>query len=241
VPKGKEREFIEYFEHRPEFVNLRSIEGDFDLTVSAIVEDPGSLADSLTRLKDDFGEHIHRLEVMPIIRTYKFHGDGKVFSFSQKSPKKKKKIDEIDKRIIEILSRQGRIQTMKLAAICKSNAKKLAYRIKRMEKEGTIVSHTYEQNFEKSGMIPHELDIDMKRFEDIPNAISFFAKTGRGTFAYMLLGRYNMSLEFYVTAEEMMEILGDFKRQFSGKYNDYDLSHITEERVIGWSPFSSNP
>jgi DNA-binding Lrp family transcriptional regulator len=135
------------------------------------------------------------------------------------------------------LSKNGRIKVVDMASCLGVGAKKASYRIRRLEADGIIASHTYEPDFESIGLTPHELDLDMRNLKDIQNAIYFFSKTQSCTFAHKLLGRYNLSLEFYAKAEEMMDILADFKKRFSGKYNDYDLSHITTEELIGWSPY----
>jgi DNA-binding Lrp family transcriptional regulator len=133
------------------------------------------------------------------------------------------------------------MKVMDIAKKTGSNAKKVAYRLRRLEKRELLVANTI--SYDTAGLKAnrYELDIDMKGYKDLQNVIYFFTKAGCCSFAYKLVGRYNLSVELDCDSEKMMKTLADFKKFFSGKYNDYDLSHITEERVIGWSPFSAKP
>jgi hypothetical protein len=68
--------------------------------------------------------------------------------------------------------------------------------------------------------------------------IDFFKQTNKCLFALEMLGKYDMTIELHVeNRNKLKEITNTFKEKFVGKYSAFDVSTITQEFKMVWSPF----
>lgn len=241
-----ERDLIKYIREQKNCINLRVLEGPYDMSFLNIVKSPGKLSDFISKLKGRYGEYIHEIILSVITHMYYVgkcpgvKGDkSKIISFSQKDLGDYE-IDEIDKGVMRILSRHGRIKVTKAAKILRVDSKVVAYRIKKLENAGIIVSHTYEPNYHKFGLGFYKVGVYLKNFETLSDILSFFIATGNCNFAYLGVGKYNLTVELSVENNKALKnIIEEFKNKFVDKYHYYDVFQIFDEYVINWSPFDA--
>lgn len=243
IEPEKEKEIIKYLRSRSLCSDLRIVEGPYDMDFTVTAKTPHELSVFLSKFKDTFGDYVFKKDVHQIVRTYKmnqrFFVPGKKIrvSFSQ-AKRGESKLDQMDKNILAGISRKSNIKLTELGSKLNVSPKVLAYRIKRMKKEGIILGHTIKPNFTELGLQRFQMDIALKKMDTLPAMVSFFEATGKCLFAYKLLGRYDLSAEIFLPDNvAIRKMTNDFKKRFRDRYNHFDISNVLKKYVISWSPF----
>ncbi len=238
-----EKRLAEFIRAQKFSANLRVAEGRYNVTFLTITKNLGELADFVADLKGKFGDYILEKDISAIAGTYIMN---QRFSESERSVirsidhrvPQSCRIDGTDRELINTLAHDCRTKLTEIAAALGIDPKVVAYRIKRLEKEGIIVANTYEPDFNKFGLEPFQVNMSLKTLDIIPKVISFFESTNKCLFANKLIGKYDFSVELYVENSTALKgILEGFKGSFANEYNYYDVLQIFGEHVINWSPF----
>lgn len=125
-----------------------------------------------------------------------------------------------------------------IAEKIKADQKTVAYRMKKLEKDGIILACVSSPNFEKLGLEFIQINISPKDPAVGKGIIRYFDSTDKCLFAIELIGRYDLTIEVHVEGRgELKMIMDGFRPKFAEKYNDYDVSTISEEHVVVWCPF----
>ncbi len=243
--RQKEEEIIDYIKNNKRCAYLGSCEGPYDLMFLIIVQNSRQFKEFLMKFEEKFGDYILEKDVHTVLTTHKlnqkflYNGPTKKHSFYQDEISNTK-VDEIDIKIMEIISTNARIPLIDLAKEVKIDAKVAKYRIKRLEKEGVIIAYTSSLNFDKIGLEFIQINFNLKNLKIIPSIITFFDETNKCLFALELLGKYDLTIEIHIENDRVLRnIMDKFKEKFVGKYNDYDIFNIYEEHVLLWLKFEN--
>ena len=82
-------------------------------------------------------------------------------------------------KIMQILSTEARISLIELGKRIKVDPKVVKYRIKKLEKEGIIITYTSAPNFDKLGLQFIQINFSLKNLKTIPAIIDFFDNLAR--------------------------------------------------------------
>ena len=238
-----ENKIIEFITNNPTCINLRILEGTYDLVFSTIQKNISELRVFLQQFFNNFGTYVLEKEIHTTAKTHKFN---QKFLYEGKTAKKtfshvdfgNYSLDEIDLGIMKLISTNARVKLTEIANDTHIDSRLIKYRIKKLEKERVIVTYATALNLTQINREFIQIDMVLKDPAIIPSIIDFFDKTNTCIFAYELLGKYDLSIEIYVKNDEMFRgILEKFKMQFLDNYVYYDVSHVYREYVINWSPF----
>ena len=238
-----EKKIIEYITNNPTCINLRILEGTYDLVFSTIQKNISELQVFMQQFFNNFGTYVLEKEIHTMAKTHKLN---QKFLFEGKIVKKtfshidfgNYSLDKIDLGIMKLISTNARVKLTEIANDLHIDSRLIKYRIKKLEKEGVIVTYAAALNLVQLNRELIQLDIVLKDPSIISSIIDFFDKTNTCIFAYELLGKYDLSIEIYVKNDEMFRnILEIFKMRFLIDYVYYDISHVYKEYVINWSPF----
>lgn len=235
----KEKEIIEFIRNESNCTRLRVTEGAFNLIFFTFHKNLGEVRDFLEKFNKRFGAYLVEKDINNVTKSYKFN---QKFLLESKDYKQliinhevigKYKADEIDGKIIKLLSVDARMKLIDMSKKIKVDWKVIKYRIKKMEDNGVIVAYTTELNLPKLDREIIQLDLSLKNISAIPDIIGFFNNTNTCLFARELLGKYDLSIELYIKNDEMLnKILNDFKKAFLDKYVYCDVLHIYREQII---------
>jgi len=238
-----ENKIIKFITNNPTCINLRILEGTYDLVFSTIQKNISELRVFLQKFFNNFGTYVLEKEIHTTAKTHKLN---QKFLYEGKTVKKtfshidfgNYSLDEIDLGIMKLISTNSRVKLTDIANDTFIDSRLIKYRIKKLEKEGVIVTYAAALNLAQINREFIQIDMVLKDPAIIPSIIDFFDKTNTCIFAYELLGKYDLSIEIYVKNDEMLRgILEEFKMQFLDNYVYYDISHVYREYVINWSPF----
>jgi len=207
-----------------------------------MVKNARQFKDFLITFKEKFGDYILEKEVHTVLTTHRlnekflFAGKTSKHSFYQDEVGNYI-VDKIDIEILQILSKDARISLIDLGKRIGIDPKVAKYRIKKLEKEGIIITYTSAPNFDKLGFQFIQINFDLKNIKIIPQIIEFFDRTNKCLYALELLGKYDLTIEIHVENDRVLrEIMESFKQQFVDKYNDYDIFNMYKEHLVVWLP-----
>ena len=151
---------------------------------------------------------------------------------------KKKKIDGIDCKMIELLQKDGRISNTEIAKKIGISSQSINYRIKNLLKKNAIQAFRVRINLPKIGMQNCSIEIYLKDHSKRKSIIEYLERSPY--FEYnndMTIGWSDISLEFMVeNVNQLTEIIEDVDLKFPGairKTNFWISKEVHKER---WLP-----
>ena len=239
-----EKEIIEYIKNQKNCAYLGSCEGPYDLTFLLMVKNARQFKEFLIKFKEKFGDYVPEKEVHTVLTTHRlnekflFAGKTSKHSFYQDEISHYP-IDDIDAKIMQILSTEARISLIDLGNKINIDSKVVKYRIKKLEKEGIIIAYVSAPNFYKLGLQFMQINFNLKNIKTASSIIEFFDKTNKCLYALELLGKYDLTIEIHVENDRILrEIMENFKQQFVEQYNDYDVFNMYQEHLVVWLPIA---
>lgn len=239
-----EIEIIEYIKNQKNCAYLGSCEGPYDLTFLLMVKNARQFKEFLINFKEKFGDYVPEKEVHTVLTTHRlnekflFAGRTSKHSFYQDEISRYP-IDDIDAKIMQILSTEARISLIDLGNKINIDSKVVKYRIKKLEKEGIIIAYVSAPNFDKLGLQFIQINFNLKNIKTTSSIIEFFDKTNKCLYALELLGKYDLTIEIHVENDKVLrKIMENFKQQFVEQYNDYDIFNMYKEHLVVWLPIA---
>jgi len=246
VTPAIKKEILTYLQNQPNCANLRVVEGSYDLVFIAMYRTPKELDTLMRNYASQFGPYTLKKNIHTIITMHKI--SQKIFldkqtlrkSFHPGEPQQKE-IDEIDLKILDVIARQARTKLFTIANMIQQKSQTVRYRVKKLENDGIIVSYSTAINHKKLLREYVQLNLSLSDHTKITSIIEFFDAYSTCSFAYELLGEYDLSLEIYVNNyDHLRRIMNEFKEKFAQHYISYDLAPIFQEYVINWLPGKSH-
>ncbi len=242
---GVEKKIVNYILNNKRCLNLRQVEGPYDITFFLMQKNPSELRTFLRNFSTYFGKHLLEKSILIAVNTHKMN---QKLTYSEKIANKVLKhsradeiaLDETDKTIVTELSRNSRIRLIDLARKIGKNYQIAGYRIKKLEKEEIIGSYNIQMDLQRFGKQSVMIDIVLNNPDKIASIIEYFDSTRKCLFAHETIGKYDLSVELHVESDtELRTIIEGFRIKFLEEYIQYDISKIFEEFVTNWSPFES--
>ncbi len=147
---------------------------------------------------------------------------------------KKIELDLLDRKILYLLSNNGRFSESSIAKSLKTSKEVIHYRMKRMQKEDFLHGFITLLNTELLGQIVHSINLFLSPVNNYEELITRLLQDERISH----LKNYNslLHIQFSVTTKNEREFV-DFFDEFLNNYhpyiNDYEISRILEEHFLG--------
>jgi DNA-binding Lrp family transcriptional regulator len=244
ITPDKEKELYEYVGQQPHISYLGSVEGPYDCMILVMVKSSKDMIDFQDKFMKLFGEYIQVKDLVTFLSPHRlnqrflYEGTEKQDWYSP-IDLGNYDLDDIDKKILETISKNARMPLIDIAQKLKVDNKVVKYRMKKLEKDNIILAYTSAPNFDKLGLTFFQINISLKDPTSRKEIIEFFNQTNKCLFAIELLGKYDVLAEVHVqNSEELKKLTDEFRIKFVDKYNDYDISTITKEYVMVFNPIS---
>jgi DNA-binding Lrp family transcriptional regulator len=244
ITPEKEKELFEYIEKQGNIAYLGCTKGRYDCIVLVMVKknsDMLKFSDTFMKL---YGDYVAEKDIVTFLTTHRFNQrlffeGSKNNDWAYQLEIENYEIDETDRKILDILSKNARTPLMEIAKDAGVDHKVVKYRIKKLEKDNIILAYVGSPNFDALGLTFYQINISLKDPTVRKQVIEFFSSTNRCLFAMELLGRYDCLAEIHVNSnQDLKNIVDEFRVKFADKYYDYDILTIDKEYVVVWSPFS---
>lgn len=152
----------------------------------------------------------------------------------------KKEIDKIDKKMMEILNQNSRLNASEVGEQLGLNYKTIQYRLKRLEEKGIIQAFRTWIDFKKIGYVYHKAMFKLKNFSDKEEKkILQFCKQNKNVmYVITCVWPWNVEIEVQAESEEtFLKIVKEFRNLMEHTVIDFDTLTITEEHKLNYLPF----
>lgn len=245
ISSEKEEELCSYLSNHTLIGYVARIDGYFDTYLVIIYKNNEQLDETLSEINNKFGQFIKERNILPVISTQYF---GRRYLIKEKEQiikpiirgksKEIVELDEIDNKILQILSQNARLPIIDLAEKLNITKDIAHYRIKKLIKEGILQKFTINLNYEKFGnsffKILVTFDYDTNENEFL-SQILIYNNLIR---SIRLLGQWGIELDFEVENNlEMRKILKEIKEKLGKYIKTIDSLFIYQIDKLNYYPF----
>lgn len=242
----KKREVIEYFKKHPNTLWLGEVGGNWDFVINFVTEDQFSFNQIFEKVLEEWGTFIQKYEVLTYInvrdqeRKYLLpkYETEKNEIFHEMKRNKEVKLDELDKKIISILSKDVWLSSTQIGMKLKVNYKTIQQRIKEMEKNKIILGYRLLIHARKVGMESHMLFLGIHTYKpELEKKLNEFLRHPNVTFLVKHLGLWRIGLEFEVSSnKEFQDFLVELRTMFGEIISTYETFPIFEDHLVNYFP-----
>ncbi|MCA9487474.1 MAG: AsnC family transcriptional regulator [Nanoarchaeota archaeon] len=149
-------------------------------------------------------------------------------------------LDEIDKKIMEIINQNSRLTSVEIGSKLKLNYKTIQQRLKKIEEKEIIQAYRTWIDFKKIGYVYHKAMFKLRNFyeEDEKKILEFCKENPNVMYLITCVWPWDVEIEVQAESEEkFLEIVRNFKQLIGKNLLDYDTLTITEEHKLNYLPF----
>jgi DNA-binding Lrp family transcriptional regulator len=239
-----EEKIINYWKNNKNSIWLAQIRGRWDLAVSILARSNFDFGKILSDFMNKFAKFILEKDVLlteysPIYaREYLI--ETKASEFFYGVPSKIYELDDTDKKILNELSKNARINIVDLTEKTKLSRDIINYRLKKLTKEKIIVQYRCYLNLQKLGINHYKIIFRTKNFDEQSekDIKAYITQHKNATQFLKLIGSWDLEIEFETENEDTLyKILTDIRKKFSNVIRDFDILRITETYKYDYFPF----
>jgi len=242
---AKEHEIIDYWINCKNSVWVASCRGRWDIAVSILAKDIGELGKILNDSNSKYGIFIMEKDILitqlsPVFTKAYLAENAEKSKFSYGEKIENYKLDAIDENILKILSSNARITILELMDKSGLTRDVIAYRLKKLVKEGIIMQYRVLIDLQKIGHRLYKLILRLHSLtaEKEKALMAYVAFHPNGVQYLKTAGSWDAELEFEVKDEdELYRLLLEIRAKFSDVIRDYETLFIPEEHKLNYFPF----
>ncbi|MBI5390811.1 Lrp/AsnC family transcriptional regulator [Candidatus Woesearchaeota archaeon] len=238
-----EQEIFDFLQKNRHTAWLTQCEGAWDLNATLIAEGHVPLAAFFDDLVMNYGHYIADKQVFITTEIHYFKRGFWLGKSTQQTIStggdEHTTVEQRDFQLLRILSSNARIPLVELGKMLKTDPKNVAYRIRKLQKEGIIQGSRILVDFSKLGYKFYKVWLAFSNFkpEDFKRLTTFFRNHSNIIWATKLIGCYDLSFEMEVNdVAEFRDIINDLKTRFSGMIQKHESLLIFEETVMNYLP-----
>jgi len=147
------------------------------------------------------------------------------------------KMDKIDFKILKLLSENSRMKTIDIAYKLRTTARKVAYKIKQMEKHKIIQKYTISINHSLLGISFFKSFVHLRSTKNKKELLNFLENQKNCLHNVEVLSEWNLEPEFEVNStEEFYKIMEELEDKFSDQIKTIDTILISKEHKFSPLP-----
>lgn len=208
--------------------------GEWDYILTILTKEKTSILDFISELYDLWKGDLMDYDIFEPIELHFF--PLKIFGINKEenislSETEKKKIDDLDKKIIQEISNNARIKIVELAEKTKEKVETINYRLKRLKKE-IIKGYRIFLDLDKIDYKLVQLGLKLNNLASLNKGkILSYGSNEKNIHAVGIgIGKYNALFQIiYKSPAELIEEINKIKDQFSENLIGYELIHIEKE------------
>lgn len=225
VKPGEEKKVLDYLKSFRYTIWLIRLSGEWDLFLEVAIKDIWHFSSILTEILSNVGGYIDKYEVhanmgtiksVPVIKEFfrELH-----YNTTQESrrPTNKQIIDDKDKQILVLLSKDGLMPQYQIADKIKLSADAVAYRMKNMEKKGVILRYIPEIMMKPLDYSEYFMILELRNpsSEDFQKLKDYIRSHNNVEYAFRGTTKFEILMFVSVKKPEDLDIiLKDFKSKF---------------------------
>lgn len=237
--------FSKKLEYKKNCISWGRMFGSYDLYLNTIFKNEEELSNFLAEL---LGSHECPISEYLLFKPFfaelyplKMINNSYRDTFSLVNNQSEVKIDDKEKLMLKIISKDGRAKLVNIASELKISSELTFYKLKRLQKKGIIQGSRIQFDMRKLGFQATDLLLTITKLsQSLQNKLKEFARTDKNTNSFMMsLSKPNCMIQFFhSTEEELRNSIARFQEQFKDEKVDMQiLLAETEEGLIDSLPF----
>jgi len=246
IQKLKKAELIEYLKKHPNLLWVGEVGGNWDLVINFVAFDQYEFNKLFERFLEKWGEYIQKYELLPYVnvrdqaRKYilQNYDVEKTDLFHSMKYNPNVKIDEVDKKIIQALTKDARMSFVKIASNVGVNYKTVQERIKRMEEKHLILGYRLVVHPRAIGYSSHMLFLKVPKYNrKLERTLYEFLNHPNVVFVVKHLGTWRIGIEIETPSErDFQDFLIDLRTMFSEIISEYETFPIFKDCKMNYFP-----
>lgn len=234
-----EQEFITYLKNHPKVTWVVQMDGDLDFLYVVWGKTINDFEVVYQEINNHFGKYIQEkyFSVMTNVYYFKYKyliqkGDSTYHLTGGKIVDPQ--LDKVDMQLISLLSKEGRMSIVDIAARLKSSAKIIQYRIKKLG--DVITCFNVKINHKLLGYTQRKvmLNLNDSSQKTMRTLISFLSSHPYTIYITIAIGQYDIEFEMMEKShEEFHTILNELKNTFPGLIKNYFTVVFYDEPKVG--------
>ena len=229
------KEMFDYFIKNKNSWFVASIDGQFDMGIGFWVKD---LNEFYKVWEDTLNHYRYHIEEHKIINFVQTHGYRHTYLLDEYEENERKEfiftgsgrqinIDDIDFKLLRILSSNARIPSIEIAKKMNTTATTIRYRIKKLEEMKIIQGYRITMDINQLGYKDFRIDIDLKDYKKRKSIISYITKNPHLTYIFTSIGHSDLQLNIRVKhLDDVHNIMADLNTKFPDLIRDYRYLHF---------------
>lgn len=246
VNKERYNEIIEYLINHNKVFWLFQMQGIYDLLIVIWAKSITEFKDFIEELESKFGENIKKKT--ETITTDVIHFQHRYLLVIKeakeihiKETSERIGIDELDKKILNILCNNARISLVEISQQVKESAKVVAYRIKKLEKKKLIEGYRPIINHNKIGYTYYKILINLNKIsKEELNKLKSYIKNNP-LIVYIVEGvglPADLDIEMMVKSnQQLFDFIEDIKFKFPALIGEYQTVMFIATLKVKYLPF----
>ena len=250
VDETKEKEIIAYFVKHPFLTWIVTSTGKWSIIMDIIAKDLKQVSEIIDELKQKYGEFFGEYKVASQIDYQYFRSKYYGFKeekFEKQQPAGQYKIDDIDLKLLRILSNNARIDFVKLSGQFNLTANAIKNRVNKLIQNGIIKTFFIEPNKTALGFEQYNIQFIFENpsKEQEQKLLNYLIHHQNIHFYYKPVGHWDLEIGVFVpNPGELRKIILDLRNKFSDIIKIYDTILFYEEpknNIVPSGVFESSP
>lgn len=247
-PKQKNK-FINYFKKHPNILWLGEVGGNWDFVLNFVIEDQSMFDKLFEQILEMWGKLIQRYEILTYInvrdqaREYllESYETSKKEIFHEMKFNSSLKFDELDKKIIFIISRNALLSASEISERLGVNYKTIQNRIKNLEENKVILGYRMMIHPESLDYESYMIFIAIQSYHPkLEKTLYEFLRHPNVGFVVKQLGRWRIGIEAeFENRKEFQAFLIELRTRFGSIISEYETFPVFHDHVINYFPKGS--
>jgi len=236
------QEIIDYLV-KSSFINIvHSLEGIYNLCVISYTENVSKFYniwnDFINKYRDFFSNQIFCVQNVEIEYKKNFLLEEKLdkndkINYIKSSDDKKVEIDDLDKKILDVLVSNSRLPTIEIAQKLDSTITTINSRMKKLIKLGVISNFAIDVDWPRLGYQWFKADIDLKHPEKRQKIVEYIENNPNLLFKILSLGYVDLELAFTLNnAIQLHQIMEDLFSKYPDTIRNYKYFSVIKTHKL---------
>jgi len=247
VNSEKIKEIGKYFKDHEKTEWVVTCTGRWDMIVGFLVSNINEFDREVQHMMNRFSRHIQ--EKAMTITLYLAHHlreylsdspvNGRKNIIYHTSADKRISVEDIDLKILKIITNNGRMPVREIAARLKTTPRIVQYRMKRMEKNDIILAYKVHLDPKKIGNIFCKAIVYLTSStpERLNQFVSYCSSLSQAVWPQRVMGTWDFELDFELeNYDKFQSIMFDIKERFSDIIRNYEFVIVSKEFKLDFFP-----
>ncbi len=245
VDKQLEKEIIAYFDSNNHVGLVDTCDGKYDMYVGIWAKNTHELYQIYKSLFKDYGKFFDEITVSIVETAFNSKRGYLIGKYTSSEVPlfggeiTSVEIDDIDKKILGLLSKDARMKLVTLAKILKITPNAVSYRIKKLKSSGVIQGARIVLDRNKFGYLTYKVLVKIDSFDDVEvkRFTSYLRQHPNIIDIDLCMGEWNIELDVEIeNSQAFHELMIQLRTEFSKLIKNYDSLLVFAEHTYSYYP-----